>query len=178
MQPRRLRCVLRRGAQSGYGRVQRIRYVVGAHDRSSWRSASFERFRFPGAWSKERAFLRGTARSASRRWAATVLPPMQSWCSWESMTTDGEAQKPRLPLVRGQFPRNRAENEAERRVAGRAEEGAIEGFAPGVFFYAFAHSRTLSRGRHLALHALSRARCGEKRPDVCMETSGCAARVV
>ena len=56
-------------------------------------------------------------------------------------------------------PAQSRREEGERRVAGRAEEGAIEGFAKA----------------YASMHALSRARCGEKRSDVCMETSGCAA---
>ena len=64
--------------------------------------------RFPEAWSKERAFLRETARSASRRWETATLLPTQLWCSWGLTTTDGEGRRPRLPLARGRFPSNRA----------------------------------------------------------------------
>ena len=133
-----------KGAQSGLG-------VCGVSDTwwarmvdASWRSASFERFVFREHGRRSGLSCGGTARSASRRWAATVLPPIQSWCSWESMTTDGGGAKAQAAAGARAVPAQSRREEAERRVAGRAERG-YRGLREGVFFYAFAHSRTLSQ---------------------------------
>ena len=174
MQPRRLRCVLRRGAQSGYGvcnvsdtwwarmidllggRLLSERFVFREHGRRSGLSCGGQ----PGA-------RRGVGRRRS-------CPRCNRGVHGESTTTDGEAQKPRLPLVHGRFPCNRAEERALR--CRTCRERGYRGLREGVFFDALRISERYPEA-DVALHALSRARCWEKRPDVCMETSGCAARV-
>ena len=132
MQPRRLRCFLRRGAlQIGYGRVSAYDTWWARVIDASWRSTFFRTVRFRGAWSKAPVFLRGSSQAPHLRVGRDGLDPDAIVLVFIGTNDYGLGRRQPSPVGRwwaAQCPRRSSRSEERERRDLRTCGGSYRGF--------------------------------------------------